>query len=418
MADPIVRELACGATLIVEPMSGVKSAGVCIAVPAGFASERAEFEGMSAVASEVLLRGASGMDSRAQADAFDRAGANRSVNAGGRMMTIRATTIGARLGEAWPLLTGMIRAPRVIDDTVNPSRELCEQSLASLADEPRERAALASRSRHVRAPLNRSGYGTKEGLGASTPQMILEWWGERALPVGSVISVAGAVNADEIESALNDQLSGWEGKASPIELSPDAPGGYGHEEDGTNQVQIIVLQDAPPESDEYSALRHKVAVSVLSGGMSGRLFTEVREKRGLCYTVSAGYRGDRDYGVMQSYVGTTPERAQESLDVLASELHKLSTDEGRVTQEEFDRAITSMSAGVVFHGESTGARAGALAGDFQKLGRARSLDEIIANVKKVTLDEVNEYIGGWSSSLTTVQTLGPKPLDVPGTLAG
>ena len=418
MAQPQVRELSCGATLVIEPMSGVKSAGVCVALAAGFATEPAPQEGLSAVMSEVLLRGGRDLDSRAQADAFDRAGASRSANAGGRTLLVRSTTIGSRLQEAWPLIMGMIREPRIETGTVDPARELCSQALASLADEPRERAMLASRRRHVRAPLNRSGYGTAAGLASCTPETLNAWWSGRARPEGCIISVAGAVEAQAVADQLERETEGWAGGTEPIALASGAPGGYEHEEDDTNQVQIIVLQEAPPESDERAALCHKIATNVLGGGMSGRLFTEVREKRGLCYTVSCAYRGDQDYGVQQSYVGTTPERAQESIDVLSAELHRIGTPEGAITPEEFDRAVTSMSAGVVFHGESTGARAGALAGDIQKLGRARSLEEIRAAIASITLDDVNAHVADWRSGLSTVQTLGPTPLTPPPELVG
>src|ERR1043165_6716293 len=120
--------------------------------------------------------------------------------------------------------------------------------------------------------------------------------------------------------------------------------------------------------------------------MSGRLFTEVREKRGLCYSVSASYRGDRDYGVVMGYVGTTPERAQESLNVLFAELERIQTPAGKVEKDEFDRAKIGMKSRLVFSGESTGARAGALAGDWHRLGRARTLEEMAAEIDKVTLE--------------------------------
>jgi predicted Zn-dependent peptidase len=147
--------------------------------------------------------------------------------------------------------------------------------------------------------------------------------------------------------------------------------------------------------------------------MSGRLFSEVREKRGLCYSVSAGYRPDRDYGVVTAYVGTTPERAQESLDVLIAELHRISTPEGRVTEEEFKRAKVGMKSGLVFSGESTGSRAVSLAADQRKLGRPRSLDELAQQVDAVTLDQLNAYLARRAIGAATIQTLGPRDLKSP-----
>src|SRR5262249_7972863 len=154
-----------------------------------------------------------------------------------------------------------------------------------------------------------------------------------------------------------------------------------------------LAHDAPAEP-EASSILERLLISVLSGGMAGRLFTEVREKRGLCYSVSAGDRGGRGFWAVSACVGSTPGRAQESVDVLVSELQRISTPEGAITQDEFARAKVGMKASLVFSGESTGARAVGLAADHRKLGRARSLEEIAAEIDAVTLEELNGYAAG------------------------
>ncbi len=157
----------------------------------------------------------------------------------------------------------------------------------------------------------------------------------------------------------------------------------------------------------------RLAISVLSGGMSSRLFTEIREKRALCYSVGARYATDRDFGIVTASVGTQPERAQESLDVLVAEMQRLSTPKGRVTPEEFCRAVVGMKSGLVFSGESTGARASALASDVFRLGTPRSLEQLAAEVDAITLDQLNAYLATRSLGEVTIQTVGPEPLTPP-----
>ena len=183
-------------------------------------------------------------------------------------------------------------------------------------------------------------------------------------------------------------------------------------EDGSNQVQIVLVHDAPREADDESMLE-RVVVSALSGGMSGRLFTEVREKRGLCYAVSASYRSNRDFGLVTAYVGTTPERAQTSLDVLVEQLERMHTPEGAVTESEFERAIVGLKAGLVFSGESSGARASALASDYHRIGRPRAMEEILERIDAITLERVNEYLARRSMGRPSIVTLGPEPLTPP-----
>jgi len=398
--------------LIVESMSGVRSSALCWLLPAGSAYDPSEQEGMSTMWSELLLRGAGSRSSREHADAADRLGASRATELGTYTMRIGSTVLGERFLDTLPLIVDMVRRPLMEEDAVEPCRDLALQALDSLKDDPQERAMLVTRQRHHAAPFNRSGLGTEAGLNSLSHKDLVSGWEKLARPGRSIFACAGAVNAEAVERALNDLLTDWSGTTEEPKASTTATRGYAHEEDESNQVQIILAHDAPPETSSDCVLE-RLAVSVLSGGMSGRLFSEVREKRGLCYSVSAGYRADRDYGVVTAYVGTTPERAQESLDVLVAELQRLNTSAGAVTPEEFKRAKVGMKSGLVFSGESTGSRAVSLAADQRKLGRPRSLDELAREIDAVTLDQLNAYVTKRAMGRATIQTLGPRELVVP-----
>ena len=408
--EPITRiDLPCGMPLIVEHMGGVKSAAMSWLVPAGAASEPANRLGLSALWGELLCRGAGEHDSRAHADALDRLGVNRSVSPGGRFIRIGISLVGNRLNDALPLLVDVVRRPRFDAESIEPSRELALQAIRSLDDDPHERAVIAARANHLPDPLGRSNYGTVDGLQAVTRDDIISGWRTRALPGGSILALAGDVDAQHVASQLQALLDGWEGSSDEPAPGPTPQRGVHHIEDDTNQVQIVLVHDAPREADD-DAMLERVVTNVLSGGMSGRLFTEVREKRGLCYAVSAGYRGARDFGIASAYVGTTPERAATSLDVLREQLDLINTPDGRVTDEEFDRAIVGLKAGLVLSGESSSARASSLATDVHNLGRARSLDELATQIDAITLEDVHDYTARRSLGTTTIVTLGPEPI--------
>jgi len=364
----------------------------------------------------MLLRGGGDRDSRRYADDLDRLGASRSADATSRTMHVRATTLGDKLGEVLPMVVDMVRRPRFDEGTLGPARELALQGLESLNDDPREKASIEAGHRHFPEPYNRSTYGDAEGLARLTLADVRTFWEAHAVAPGSILAIAGDVDPERAMDQVESLLSGWGGseQASPAETPPAR--GAGHLEDESSQVQILLLAEGPTERDERAALLTKFAVNVLSGGMSGRLFTEVREKRGLCYAVSASYRGDDRFGVLSAYVGTAPDRAQQSLDVLTAELQRIHTPEGRVTPEEFARARIGMKSGVVFHGESSSGRAGAIAGDMRRLGRVRTLDEVLAALESVTLDELNAFLAGTGLRGITLQTLGPVRLTPPPSL--
>ena len=399
-----------GFTILCEPMSGVQSAAIRLLIPAGAVFEDIHNLGTSSVCAEMLMRGTQTMDSKQQADAFDHVGALRSTSNSIRYIQLAVSTIGYRINEALPLLFDMVRCPLMSQESFVPARELAAQAIESLADDPQQRTALAARDRHVPSPFNRNTFGTLDGVRSLTHKQLVEWFNAHAMPAGSMLSVAGDVDPDRFVEQVESLTKNWTGTMNQPDSTGTPPRGYAHIQDDSNQVQVMVVHDGPPEGHEDTMLE-KLVISVLSGGMSGRLFTEVREKRGLCYSVSSSYRADKDRGIVSNYVGTTPERAQESLDVLMSEILRIG--EGNVTNEELSRAKTGFKSRLIFSGESTSARAGAIAADHLNLARTRSLEEIIQQVDSVSLDALNAYLKRRQIGTTTIQTLGPDALTPP-----
>jgi len=402
--------LANGLVGACEHLEGVRSVGVRIFLPCGVIHEDIDARGAAPVCAELLLRGSNAHPSRDQADLFDLAGATRDASAQRRVVGVSSSVLARNAGRALELLSDMVLDPAMRDDSFDAARQIAHGILRSLDDDPQERAVLAARARHLSEPHARNPYGTEDGLKSLTPARVRAWWSEHARPTGAVVALSGAIDPGEGLDLIRSAFSGWDGAPPRIDQGPAPQRGYAHETDDTNQVQIVVVHDAPPAGHEHETLE-RLAVAVLSGGMSGRLFTEVRERRGLCYAVSAQYRASREHGVVTAYVGTTPERAQESLDVLLAELHRL--NESGVDAEEFERARVGLKSRLVFSGESTGARAGAIAGDIDNRGAPRTLREITETIDAVTLEGLNAYLASRDLGSVTVQTLGPEPLSPP-----
>ena len=151
-----------------------------------------------------------------------------------------------------------------------------------------------------------------------------------------------------------------------------------------------------------------MAECILSGGMSSRLFTEVREKRGLVYHVSTHYGSLKGLAGMFTYAGTRPEVAQETFDVTVRELRRLS--EG-IEPDELARARTQLKSSLIMQGQSTIARADALAGDWYHLGRLRSLAEMSEAIDNVTAEHVLAYLRGYPAGDFTTLVIGPEPIN-------
>src|SRR5207249_5207122 len=183
-------------------------------------------------------------------------------------------------------------------------------------------------------------------------------------------------------------------------------GGKDHLSKETTQTQIAIAYASVPFGDAgyYAA---QGAVQVLSGGMSARLFTEVREKRGLCYAVWATYTTFKDRASVLCYAGTTNERAQETLDVTLGELQRL---QDGIAVDEVERVQAGLKSSLIMQEESTSARAGTLASDWYYLKRVRSLDEIQAAVQALSPAAIVAHLKRWPPRDFTIVTLGPNAL--------
>ncbi len=398
--------LGCGATLVVEPILNVSSCAMSWLVPVGSATDSPDGDGQAAMLSELIFRGAGGLNSRDHSDALDRLGVQRSSQVHTHHLRLGSVVLGSRLTEALPLVTAMLCEPVIPDDALEAVRRLCLQTLESLEDEPQRSVMLRLRERHLPAPFNRHGHGKREVLERCSIEDLREAWIERCTPAGTIIAAAGDVDGDALAEQLNELMSDWSGGHSePVELSPAVRGQH-HDQQDTAQVHVALAYDAPQESDPSSMLE-RVAVAVLSGGTSGRLFTELRQKRSLCYSVGASLYAGRDRGLVTVYVGTTPERAKESLKVCKDEIRRLL--EG-VRNDEFTRAVLGLKSHLIMQGESTTARAAAIGQDQYRLDRTRTLEQMARAIDAITVDQLNAYLRSRDFGEFTTTTIGAVPV--------
>ena len=398
--------LDCGATLVFEPIAGVASASLNWMLPPGSSSDPDDGDGLAAVLSELIFRGAGDLSSRKHSDALDRIGVQRSSHVSTHHLRLTATLVGHRLDEAVPLLAAMVTRPALPADAVEAVRSLCLQSLESLDDDPQQLVMLRLREHHQPPPFNRHGYGERAVLEQCTIEDLRRSWSGRCVPGGSILAGAGAADPRALAQRLNADLSGWSGDHDPPVETASPARGRVHIPQETAQMHIGMAWEAPREADLHSVLE-RLAVSVLSGGTSGRLFTEVRQKRSLCYSVGASYSAGRDTGVVSLYAGTTPQRAQETLDVCRAEVTGLCKG---VARDEFERATVGLKSRLIMQGESTAARTAAIGSDFFRIGHARTLDELAASVDAVTLDQLNDYLRTRDYEPCTVASVGPVEL--------
>jgi predicted Zn-dependent peptidase len=399
-----------GLTLLAERMAHVRSAALYFLVPAGCAYDPPRQRGLASVLADMITRGAGQRDSRDLTIALDNLGLDRDESVGTFHIRFWAATLASNIPAALEIYSDILRRPHLPADELDAVRALALQDILGLEDEPRQKVMIELRRRHYPAPLGFDHRGTPEGLENLTPESIRSYHARHFQPRGSILAVAGNIEWATLKEQVGQLFGDWEpGEEPTLTLSPPV-GGRRHLSKETTQTQIaIAYPSVPLGHPEYYAAQG--AVSVLSGGMSGRLFTEVREKRGLCYDVGAAYQTFKDRASIICYAGTTNDRAQETLDVTVAELHRLV--EG-IEPQEVERVQAGLKSSLIMREESTSSRAGAMAMDWYFLGRVRSLDEIQAAIESLSPRRIVAHVKKWPPRDFTAVTLGPKPLNLKG----
>jgi predicted Zn-dependent peptidase len=267
---------------------------------------------------------------------------------------------------------------------------------------------LKLREQFYPSPLGRSAMGEIEELKALTAATSERIMRDNFNLSQTIFTVAGKYDFDAVCGQI-DRLFESEPRqgGQSIKLTPKT-GGYTHIENDGAQVHIGLMTGTvkPTDEDYYNA---RVAVSVLSGGMSARLFTEVREKRGLCYAIGARYHSLKEAAGMMCYAGTTPDKAQETFDCVVAEFNRLGDG---ISREEIDRAKVGLKSSLILQSESSSSRADAIGGDHYMLERVRSLDEIKDAIERTTVDSVLAFLRNNKFKDYTVVTIGPKQVTV------
>ena len=402
--------LSNGLVLLAEPMDFVRSAAVYFLIPAGCAHEPAVSAGLASALSEMINRGAGDRDSEQLMLALDSLGVDHSVGPGLLNLFLTGTTVAKNLPAALDLFADIVLRPHLPAEDLEAVQSQLLQDLQGLDDSPQEQVMLELQKRYYPSPLNKDRYGSEKTIAGLTVEKLRYFHRRHFQPNGTILSVAGRIDWPKLKTQVERIFGDWpRGEEAPLAIDESHVPQSGHISKDKQQTQItLAFPSVGVTHPSYFAARG--AVGVLSAGMSSRLFTEVREKRGLCYSVYASHEGMKDRGTIVGYSGTRPDRAQETLDVMLAEFAKLRDG---VQQDEIDRTKAGLKTSLIMQQESTSARAGAIARDWYYLNRVRSFDEIQAEIDGLSPRKVIEYADAFPLRNPTVVTLGPNELTIP-----
>ena len=396
-----------GLTLVAQPMPWLESAAFSISVPAGCRFDSDDKIGVANFACEMVQRGCGKYNSREYIEALESLGVDYSSSAALYTTNFGGAMQAAQLNETLAVYADVLQRPLFPEDQLEDGRMVCYQEIASLGDDLAQRTIRQLRLNHYGSTDGRNCEGTMESVGSITLDDLKSFYQTHYRPNGLIIACAGKLDWEPLKSHVGKLFDQWEPKPeSTIQIQP-AKHGVDHIAHESEQTHIAIGYAGVPYNHKDYYL-NRGAIGVLSGGMSSRLFTEVREKRGLCYTVFASCSSLRDKGAVLCYSGTSFDRAQETLDVILAELKKLADG---IQEDELRRLKVQIRSGLVMQQESCRGRAGSIAGDWMHLGRVKTLDEINEEINALTVESINQYLATNPPGNFDIVTLGQHPLE-------
>lgn len=401
-------KLSNGMTVLVQPMPWLRTAAFSISLRGGLQPESDDRRGLSGLVCEMVQRGAGPHSSRDLVAIQDNLGMDRSSGVTAAMVTFGSSMPAESLDEAIRLYAQILREPTLPQDQLEDARMMALQELRAMLDEPTHRVMRRVRELHYGERLGRSVHGNENGIAAVTNEDIQGFYQANYHAGGSIFAVAGNVDYEKICKWAEESFGDWKsGAAGQLDAANGVPR-YEHIESPSAQTHIGFSFDSIPYGHpEYFKMR--AAVGILSDGMSSRLFDRVREQRGLCYTVSASCNSLKDSAGVFGYAGTTPERAQETLDVTLHEIAHLADE---IQTSELERWKVRIQSGLIMEQESSASRASSLASDLFQIGRVMTMDELESAIESLTVDEVRDYWLAHPPANHRIVTLGPNELTV------
>jgi predicted Zn-dependent peptidase len=378
-----VTRLPSGLSVVTDRMPHLESAALGIWVGSGSRDENPDEHGISHLLEHMAFKGTRRRTARDIAEVIEAVGGDLNAATSVENTAYYARVLKADVSLALDVLSDILSEPTFDPEELRREQNVIVQEIGATEDAPDD--VVFDRLQETafpQQPVGRSILGTAQTVRSFNPARIRAYLARNYRAPDMLVAAAGAVEHERIVAEAEKRFASFNGPAAPVPEPARFHGGTRVETRDLEQVHIaIALQGVPVKDDQLYSLQ--VFTSVLGGGMSSRLFQEVRENRGLCYAIHAFHMPYSDTGVFGLYAGTDEKDAPELMHVVIDEINKATET---LYETEINRAKAQMKAGLLMALESSEARLNQLARQMLAYGRPIPLDEIVAKVDAVTLE--------------------------------
>jgi predicted Zn-dependent peptidase len=399
--------LDSGVRIVTEEMPAVRSVSLGFWIGSGSRGESDQEAGLSHLLEHLLFKGSSKYGSLEIDQIFDTMGAELNAGTGKETTSVYARVIDQHVPEALDVMADMVFRPALQD--LESERAVILEEIAMYEDDPQEKVFdVLGEAVFGEHPLGRAIIGRAEVIADTPADAIAAFHSSRYVPRNIVLAAAGAVDHAAFVALAEQRITAAsEAREAPIAPPAPAPAGRQRrfERKDTEQYHVCLGGPGVSRHDERRfALR--VLDAVFGGTSSSRLFQEVRERRGLAYSVYSFTSHYQDTGQVGLYVGTRADNVAEAMGVVGEELARMR--KCPATEDELARAKENLKGRVVLALESTGSRMNRLGSDILAGAPLLSLDEAVARIDTVSMYDVAALVDElWSPERLSAAGIGP-----------
>jgi predicted Zn-dependent peptidase len=385
-------EYGSGLRVVTEQMTGMRSVALGVWVDVGSRDERPAVAGTSHFLEHLLFKGTRTRTARDIAEAFDAVGGDLNAFTAKEYTCYYCRVRDEDLPMAVEFMSDMLQNSRLAREDVEAERQVILEEINMRDDDPGDLIHdLFAETLWGGHPLGRPVLGTRETIGSISRDQIKRFYDRLYRPSHFVVAAAGNLDHEAlcalVEGAIDTGPLLSAGTTRTGRTGGDVPAASGSRLVRTRQTEQAHMSLGTNAYSRRDPQRFAFSVvnSALGGGMSSRLFQEIREKRGMAYSVYSYHSMFAETGVFAVYAGTTPSKAQDVLAIIGREMDDIAG--GGLTDEELDRAKGHLKGGLVLSLEDTPGRMSRIGKSEISHGEILSVDEVLERTEAVTRED-------------------------------
>ncbi|WP_068318565.1 M16 family metallopeptidase [Polycladidibacter hongkongensis] len=398
--------LPCGLTVVTDHMPHLKTSALGVWVNAGSRLESAAENGLTHLFEHMAFKGTTSRNALQIAEEIEAVGGEMNASTSVEHTNYYVRVLAEDVPLGLDILADILQNSLFDEAELEREKHVILQEIGAATDSPEDQAFdLLLATAWPDQALGRPILGTPETVNSFTPQTIRDFMARRYSPGNMVLAAAGAVDHQALCKLAQEAFTSLPQGSACTADAVVYKGGYAQVERDLQEVQLILgFEGLSYHDDDYYPAQ--LLASILGGGMSSRLFQEVREKRGLCYSVYAFHWAFLEGGLFAVHAATGPDDTEQLLPVIVDELNSTIDT---LRPEELARAKAQTKASLMIALESPAARAGQIARQMMIYNRIVPVDELIEKLEKVTLEDIRRTATKlFTGSAPTLVRVGPR----------